>query len=167
MGFFDELRKLTKPYADDEEEYEDEYEEGDDEEAYEEEEPARAPRRSGGAAPAAPAYSAPTGMDTRRGSKVVNMSAASQLQVVVFKPERFESVSEIADHLRDKHAVLLNLENTEKNVARRVVDFLSGCIYAVDGKIKKVATCTYLLVPSHIEILGDLVEELENSGMYL
>ena len=168
MGFFDELRKLTKPYADDEEEY-DEYEEGEEEE-YEEEEPARPTRRSAAApaAPAAaPAYTAPTGMDTRRGAKVVNMNATTQLQVVIVKPERFDNVSEIADHLREKHAVLLNLESTEKNIARRLVDFLSGCAYALDGKIKKVAACTYLLTPYHVEIVGDLVEELENSGMYL
>ena len=67
----------------------------------------------------------------------MNISTTAQLQVVLVKPERFDNVSEIADHLRDKHAVLLNLENTDKSIARRLVDFLSGCAYAVDGKIKK------------------------------
>ncbi len=95
------------------------------------------------------------------------MNSSSQLQVVLVKPERFENVSEIADHLRSKHAVLLNLENTDKNIARRLVDFLSGCAYALDGKIKKVAVSAYIITPYHVEIVGDLVEELENNGMYL
>lgn len=161
MGFFDELKKLTKPYADDEDDY-DEYEDEVDEEY---DEPAEAPVRR----PAAPSYAGSTGMDTRRNgsNKVVNINTTAQLQVVIVKPERFDNVSEIADHLREKHAVLLNLENTERNIARRLVDFLSGCAYALDGKIKKVAASAYLITPFNVEIVGDLVEELENSGMYL
>jgi cell division inhibitor SepF len=75
-------------------------------------------------------------------------------------------VSEIADHLRDKKSIVLNLESTNKDVARRLVDFLSGVAYALDGKIKKVAISTYILTPYNVEIVGDLVEELENSGVY-
>ncbi|MCI6728707.1 MAG: cell division protein SepF [Candidatus Faecousia sp.] len=164
MGLLDELKKLTRPYADDDEDDYDDY----DDEAVDEEEPTPAPppraaRRS--AAPE-PSYAAPSGMETRRDSRVVNINATAQLQVVLVKPERFDNVSEIADHLRDKHAVVLNLENTDKNIARRLVDFLSGCAYAVDGKIKKVAASAYLITPFNVEIVGDLVEELENNGMY-
>lgn len=164
MGLLDELKKLTRPYADDEEE---EYDDYDDEEV-EEEEPAPTPppRTSRRTAPAEPAYTAPSGMESRRDSRVVNINTTAQLQVVLVKPERFDNVSEIADHLRDKHAVVLNLENTDKNIARRLVDFLSGCAYAVDGKIKKVAASAYLITPFNVEIVGDLVEELENNGMY-
>ena len=61
---------------------------------------------------------------------------------------------------------MLNLESTNKDVARRLVDFLSGVAYALDGKIKKVAISTYILTPYNVEIVGDLVEELENSGVY-
>ena len=75
-------------------------------------------------------------------------------------------MTEIADHLRDKKSVVLNLESTNKDVARRLVDFLSGVAYALDGKIKKVAISTYILTPYNVEIVGDLVEELENSGVY-
>ena len=88
------------------------------------------------------------------------------MQVILVKPDRFDTVSEIADHLRDKKAVVLNLESTNKDVARRLVDFLSGVAYALDGKIKKVAISTYILTPFNVEIVGDLVEELENSGVY-
>ncbi len=162
MGFFDEWRKLTKPYADDEDdyEYEDELAE---EEAYEEEQeeaPARASRR------AAPAYSNAASVDGHRPAPR-GMSTGPQTQVVIVKPEQFENVAEIADHLRDKRAVLLNLEKTNKDAAKRLVDFLSGCAYALDGRIKKVATLTYLIVPFNVEIVGDLVEELESEGMYL
>lgn len=166
MGFLDELKKLTKPYADDE----DDFDEYDDETLdEEEEEPAPAPRAARRAASHEPAFSAAASVDNRRdpGNRVVNMNSNSQLQVVLVKPERFENVSEIADHLRSKHAVLLNLENTDKNIARRLVDFLSGCAYALDGKIKKVAVSAYIITPYHVEIVGDLVEELENNGMYL
>lgn len=160
MGFLDELKKLTKPYSD-----EDEYDDYEDEPV--EEEPQPAPRAARRAPAPEPAYTAPTPVETRRpAGRVVNINASTQLQVVLVKPERFDNVSEIADHLRDKHAVLLNLENTERSIARRIVDFLSGCTYAVDGKIKKVAASAYLITPFNVEIVGDLVEELENSGVY-
>ena len=157
MGFMDELKKLARPYAEDEEddydEYEDDYEDEEEEPA-----PAPAPRQSRGAARSTVA--------DRRGNKVVNIHTTAQMQVVLVKPERFDNVSEIADHLREKRAVVLNLESTNKDVARRLVDFLSGCAYALDGKIKKVAISTYIITPYNVDIVGDLVEELENSGMY-
>ena len=98
--------------------------------------------------------------------KVVNLNSSTQLQVILVKPDRFDMVSEIADHLRDKQALVLNLESTNKDVARRLVDFLSGCAYALDGKIKKVAISTYLITPYNVDVVGDLADELENSGMY-
>ena len=88
------------------------------------------------------------------------------MQVILVKPDRFDNVTEIADHLRDKKSVVLNLESTNKDVARRLVDFLSGVAYALDGKIKKVAISTYIITPYNVEIVGDLVEELENNGIY-
>ena len=96
----------------------------------------------------------------------MNLNSNAQLQVVLVKPDRFDQVSDIADHLRDKKALVLNLESTNKDVARRLVDFLSGCAYALDGKIKKVAISTYLITPYNVNVTGDLVEELETSGMY-
>ena len=166
MGFMDELKKLAKPYAEDEDDFDD-YDDGIDDA------PA-APKASRSST--APAYdlddlglgsgSAAAGSD-RRSSKVVNIHTTAQLQVVLVKPESFDNVSDIAEHLRDKHAVVLNLENTDKSVARRLVDFLSGCAYALDGKIKKVAISTYIITPYNVDIVGDLIDELENNGMYL
>ena len=85
---------------------------------------------------------------------------------VLVKPERYENASEIADHLRDKRTVVLNLEKTQKDVARRLLDFLSGVAYAQEGKIKKVALQTYIVTPYNVDIMGDLIDELENNGLY-
>ena len=100
-------------------------------------------------------------------NKVVNINATTQLQVVLVKPDRYENASEIADHLRDKRTVVLNLEKTQKDVSRRLLDFLSGVAYAQEGKIKKVALQTYIVTPYNVDIMGDLIDELENNGLYL
>lgn len=110
-------------------------------------------------------YSAPVEPE-RRSNKVVNIHTTTQLQVVLVKPERFENASEIADHLREKRTVVLNLESTNKEIARRLLDFLSGVAYANEGKIKKVAISTYIITPYNVDILGDLIDELENNGLY-
>ena len=102
-----------------------------------------------------------------REGKVVNFGpAGGQTQVVLIKPERFETAAEIADHLRAKRPVLINLETTPKEVTRRLVDFLSGVAYAIDGKVKKVAANTYIITPPNVDLLGDLMDELESSGVY-
>lgn len=100
-------------------------------------------------------------------NKVVNIHATTQLKVVLVKPERFEDASTIADHLNNKRTVVLNLESTNKDVARRLIDFLSGVAYAGEGKIKKVAANTYIITPYSVDIMGDLIDELENNGLYL
>ena len=104
-------------------------------------------------------------IDSRRG-KVVNIHATTQLKVVLVKPERFEAASEIADHLKEKRTVVVNLESTHKDIARRLIDFLSGVAYAGEGKIKKVAANTYIITPYSVDIQGDLIDELESNGMY-
>ena len=62
--------------------------------------------------------------------------------------------------------MLINLETTPKDVTRRLVDFLSGVAYALDGKVKKIAANTYIITPSNVDLVGDLMDELGNSGMY-
>lgn len=104
---------------------------------------------------------------TRKSNKVVNINAAAQLAVVLVKPERFENAAEIADHLKDRRTVVLNLEQTNKDVARRLVDFLSGVAYANEGKIKRVANSTYIITPYNVDIMGDLIDELESNGLYI
>ena len=149
MGLFDELKKLTHTYEDEDEEYEEDFpdvKKQDNTAALFDE------RRT-------------QNRDDRR-NKVVNIHATTQLKVVLVSPQHFEDASEIADQLKNKRTVVMNLEATNKDVARRLVDFLSGVAYAGEGKIKRVANSTYIITPYHVDIEGDLINELESNGLY-
>lgn len=106
--------------------------------------------------------------ENARRNKVVNISTTAKLQVALFKPEKFgEETRNIADELVKTHTVVLNLENTNKDMARRIIDFLSGVAYANRGKIKKVSANTFIIIPSNVDLTGDdLLDELEHSGLY-
>ena len=153
MGFMDELKKIIHPYDDEDYDYEDDFEEP-VKESRSPFEDRKEDRRT------------EERRNEDRHNKVVNIHATTQLKVVLVKPERFENASEIADQLKDKRTVVLNLESTNKDVARRLIDFLSGVAYAGEGKIKKVAANTYIITPYHVELEGDLIDELENNGLY-
>ncbi|MCF2662915.1 cell division protein SepF [Pseudoflavonifractor phocaeensis] len=163
MGIFDEFKRLAHPYEDEEE---DDFEDDFDVSPRPVERRDRTDRaeRTDRLARTESAYT--PGDEERRSNKVVNIRAATQLQVVLVKPEKFEDASAIADHLREKRTVVLNLESTNKEIARRLLDFLSGVAYANEGKIKKVAISTYIITPYNVDILGDLIDELENNGLY-
>lgn len=98
--------------------------------------------------------------------KVVNIHTTAQLQVVLAKPEKFEEVRGIADNLNEKRTVVLNLESVSKDVARRLIDFLTGVAYANNGQIKRVANSTFIITPYNVDVMGDLLDELENNGMF-
>jgi cell division inhibitor SepF len=149
MGFLDELKRLAHPYEDEPDDVYDDY--GDESESFPE--PKKERVRD-------------TSDYERRSNKVVNIHTTTQLQVVLVKPERFENASEIADHLRYKRTVVLNLESTNKDIARRLLDFLSGVAYANEGQIKKVALSTFIITPYNVDIQGDLLDELENNGLF-
>lgn len=100
-----------------------------------------------------------------RHNKVVNIHATTQLAVVLVKPERYEDAASIADHLNAKKTVVLNLEQTSKDVSRRLIDFLCGVAYANNGQMKRVANNTYIITPYNVDIVGDLLDELENNGV--
>lgn len=102
----------------------------------------------------------------KRSNKVVNIHTTTQLQVVLAKPEKFDDASAVADHLNNKRTVVLNLESTNKDVSRRLIDFLSGVAYANNGQIKRVANSTYIITPYNVDIMGDLLDELESSGVF-
>ncbi len=119
-----------------------------------------------------PAYEAPrerpaATVTPLHNNRIVNINTVTQLSVVLVKPEKYENVSEVADHLRDKRTVVLNLESTNRDVARRLLDFLGGVAYANDGKIKRIAQSTYLITPYNVEIQGDVIDELESNGLHL
>ena len=150
MGFMDEIKKIIHPYDDEDYDYEEEFEEEEKTSSRNLFDDRKEERKT-----------------EDRHNKVVNIHATAALKVVLVKPERFENASEIADHLREKRTVVLNLESTNKDVARRLIDFLSGVAYAGDGKIKRVAANTYIITPYSVDSMGDLIDELENSGLYL
>ena len=88
--------------------------------------------------------------DEERRSKVVNIHATTQLKVVLVK-----------------RTVVVNMENTDPDTARRLLDFVSGVAYATGGKVKRVAAKTYIATPYSVDLMGDLIDELENSGLYM
>lgn len=177
MSFWDNVKKFAQPYADDEyDDYEDEeldvFEEEEVEEAprprrrsnpFAANEPAvdySAPVAAPAAAPVAPASvaapmaSAAPAANSFNG-RVVNMGGNKQ-EVVLFHAKSFDDAAKAADELRNRRAIILNMENIDKALTRRVVDFLSGSIYALDGKVKRIAQSTYLFCPYSMEIVGDL-----------
>jgi len=174
MSFWDNVKKFAQPYSDDE--YDDYDEEDDYLDDYEE--PAEAParrekRRTPAPAPvpmmdeeeedygfaSVPVVSSSTSVSTDRFSGQVlsmNNSASNKQEVVLFRPGSFNDTSKAADDLRNRKAVIVNMENVDKAMARRVVDFLSGCVYALDGDVKKIAQSAYLFCPHNMDIVGDL-----------
>ena len=112
-------------------------------------------------------YSERPRMKRHDSDKVVNIHTTAQLQVVLAHPERFEEASGIADNLNEKRTVVLNLEKTNREIARRLLDFLSGVAYACNGQIKRVANNTYIITPYNVDVMGDLIDELESNGMFM
>ncbi len=104
--------------------------------------------------------------NTNDPSRVVDVRTTAMLQVVLVKPDKFEDARAIADHLNDKRTVVLNLEAASKDVSRRLVDLLNGVAYANGGQLKKVSTNTYIITPYNVNVSGDLIDELENTGVF-
>ena len=159
MSFWDNVKKFAQPYSD--EDYDDYDEELDE---YEEEVQEAAPRsrRTSPFASTAQessadftAASAPAASTTGFSGQVLNMNSGKQ-EVVLFHAKTFDDAAKAADELRRRKAVILNMENVDKALTRRVVDFLSGSVYALDGRVKKVAQSTYLFCPHNMDVVGDL-----------
>ena len=159
MSFWDNVKKFAQPYADED------YDDYDDEmDGYEEDAQEPAPRTARRTSPfataaqdtgssfesAAPAASASSGFN----GQVLNMG--NKQEVVLFHAKTFDDAAKAADELRKRKAVILNMENVDKALTRRVVDFLSGSVYALDGSVKKIAQCTYLFCPHNMAVVGDL-----------
>jgi len=154
MSFWDNIKKFAQPYSDD-----DDYEDYDDEaEGYEEtaQEPARTGRRpSPFASSERETETVTPAPATSFSGQVLNVNSGKQ-EVVLFHAKTFDDAAKAADELRKKKAVILNMENVDKALTRRVVDFLSGSTYALDGSLKKVAQSTYLFCPHSMSVVGDL-----------
>lgn len=135
MGFTDHIRGL---FGGDEEEFEGNEIEEEEAEIEVAEQPA--------AAKAQPA-SRPTG----------GISSAA-LEMKVVKPERFDEVRQIGEHLLARRTVVLNLEDTNKETTKRIIDFLCGVVFAIDGQVKKVANATYVVTPKNVDVSGEQAE---------
>ena len=98
-----------------------------------------------------------------KAGKGFNVPATTRLQLVIIKAEKFNDAAEIADLFKNKKAVIINLDKTNKEVANRLIDFLGGVAYAADGDLKRITETSYALVPYNVDISGDMMEELGNS----
>ncbi len=174
MSFWDNVKKFAQPYSD--EDYDDEYE--DDLEGFEEPQETTSRRRRPSpfassdiaeddfTAPAS-SQSASTSSAGSFSGQVLNMSTGNKQEVVLFHAKSFDDAAKAADELCKKKAVILNMENVDKALTRRVVDFLSGSVYALNGTVKKIAQSTYLFCPHNMSIIGDLENIQAEVGSYL
>ena len=89
---------------------------------------------------------------------------ANALELKVVRPEKFQNVTQIADHLLNRRTVVLNLEATNKETSKRIIDFLSGVAYSINGQLKKVANDTYVITPSNIDVSNDQAAAAEQQA---
>ena len=98
--------------------------------------------------------------------KIVNIHTTTQLKVVVVHPEAFEDSKEIADHLKTKKPIVVNLEKLDPEISKKIIDFLSGAVYALDGNIQKISKGIFLIVPYNMGIMGDFKDELRSKVVF-
>ena len=155
MSFWDNVKKFAQPYSDDD--YEDEYDEVMDDYEEDVQEAPRGRRTSPFASTqeSESSFSSSSASSSSGFSGQV-LSMGSKQEVVLFHAKTFDDAAKAAGELRRKKAVILNMENVDKALTRRVVDFLSGSVYAVDGSVKKIAQSTYLFCPHNMDVVGDL-----------
>lgn len=154
MSFLDKVKNMVNVSEDDyyDELESDDYQGNDQQQEEEYEEPRRPARRA---------------RESRGGAdNVVNIHTTAQLQVVLDKPESFEEAKSVVDNLNEKRTVVINLESTNRDMARRLVDFFSGAVYANRGTLKRVANNTFIITPYNVDVMGDLLGELENNGVF-
>ena len=183
MGLLDALRGLTRPYDEDEDFFDDEEELLDEDEA-----PVNGSPRAGANSffgtdtpeydapeaeePVASPFSRPAFIPRRpreqeqRPSRMPAQQSGGN-KIVFVKPERYEDTKMVYDHLRSRRIVLMSLDETNKEIARRILDFMAGAVYASGGKIARVSSATYIITPRDVDMMGsDMMDELENTGMF-
>lgn len=99
-------------------------------------------------------------------NRVVNIHTNQQFKMVVVHPESFEDTQDICDHLKNKKPVVVNVESVEGEQARRIIDFLSGSIYALDGNIQKVSSNIFIVAPNNVNIMADFKDELRGKTVF-
>ena len=96
---------------------------------------------------------------TTKKNKVVGMPGMQQVKVIISQPSTFEQSEEICEHLKEKKSIIVNLEYVNKDVARRIVDFISGAVYGLDGNIQKISNSIFLVAPFNYEITNEVMKE--------
>lgn len=100
-------------------------------------------------------------------SKVVNFQASVQMEVVVIQPETYDEAQDICDHIKSQRPVIINLEQMERTVAQRIMDFVSGACYTLNGNLQRVTNNIFIIAPENVEVAGDFREELKSNGIIL
>ncbi|HSQ89633.1 cell division protein SepF [Romboutsia sp.] len=101
---------------------------------------------------------------TIRNTNIVKLHTTTQMKVVIVEPKKYDEVTTIADHLKNKRAVIVNLENLNDAIARKsIFDFMNGAVYVLDGTIQKVSKAIFILAPNNVDIDASIKKELENS----
>ncbi len=159
MGVWDGIKNIFNLSDED---YEDdmlEEEENEDEADFEQEPVSRKVKE--------PARKEPSRFGERRSAKTVPFNNGDNMRLYLAKPERFEDVTAIADQYCARRTVVLNLEKTDRDLARRILDFMSGVAYAKNGDLRKAAINTFVIVPSDVDVSGEnAVEDFDDSKFY-
>lgn len=100
-----------------------------------------------------------TTTNNNKKNKVVGMLGMQQVKVIISQPSTFEQSEEICEHLKEKKSIIVNLEYVNKDVARRIVDFISGAVYGLDGNIQKISNSIFLVAPFNYEITNEVMKE--------
>ncbi len=100
----------------------------------------------------------------RHNTKVVNIHSSAQIKVVILQPENFDQAREVSDYLKNKKPVIVNVEGLDKNLAQRIIDFLSGSVYVLDGNIQRVSHGIFLVAPNNVDILTKKGEVADRSN---
>ena len=103
---------------------------------------------------------------SKRKGQVLNLHAQRQMKVVVSEPRVFEDVQGLAENLKNRRPIIVNLEKAEPELAKRVVDFISGATYALNGTLQKVGSGIFLVVPSNMDISSELGDQLKERGLF-
>jgi cell division inhibitor SepF len=108
----------------------------------------------------------PTFQTRNRKGKVVNIHQSTYVKVVVYQALTYDDTQNIIDNLKIRKPVIVNLDSLETELAQRVLDFMSGAVYALDGTIQKVSRSIFVLVPSNVDIVGNIPEDLKGKSFY-
>jgi len=99
-------------------------------------------------------------------NKVVNIHSNNNMKVVIFQPKEFNETAEIVDNLKNRKPVIINLEEIDADLARKIFDFCSGALYALDGQIQKVSKGIFILAPNNVDVSGKVNEVEDESKLY-